>query len=67
MNKVSRTISGTVAILIGVVIFIGAIFEQPGGWYFVILYGLFFIIIGFFIFFNKKEDEIEQIKSNKKK
>lgn len=34
---------------------------------FVLIYGIPLIIIGFFILFNKKEDEIEEIKQRRKK
>jgi len=51
---ISRTITGIVCIILGFILsftIIGAIYGVP------------LIIIGFFIFFNQKEDEIEKIKS----
>jgi hypothetical protein len=57
MNKTSRTITGILAVLIGVSLLIAGLFEP-----FAFIYGIPITIIGFYIFFNKKEDEIEQIK-----
>jgi hypothetical protein len=63
MNKVSRTITGLVIIILStsLIVFLG-FFASQGIDYANILTGLFFLIIGFFILFNKKEDEIEKIK-----
>lgn len=58
MNKVSRTITGTVMILLGIFLSLVAVFEEI----FLLIYGIPLIILGLFIFFNKKEDAIEEIK-----
>jgi hypothetical protein len=52
---ISRTITGIVCVILGLILtftIIGAIYGVP------------LIIIGLFIFFNQKEDEIEKIKSS---
>jgi len=59
MNKLSRTITGIIAILLGLFLIILSIFKDP--W--ILIYGIPIFIIGFFIFFNKKEDDIEKIKN----
>ena len=61
MNTLSRTITGIVMIVIGVVL-IGLGFLTL----FTLIYGIPILIIGLFILFNKKEDEIEKIKNVKK-
>lgn len=58
MNKVSRTITGVLTIALG--LFLTAIALLRDMW--LLFYGIPIIIIGLFIFFNKKEDEIEKIK-----
>ena len=61
MNTLSRTITGTLAIILGLyLIIIG--FSKPV----ILIYGILCFIIGIFIFFNKKEDDIEKIKSKAK-
>jgi uncharacterized membrane protein HdeD (DUF308 family) len=66
MNTVSRTVSGIAAFLLGLYIIVSVLREQPEG--FVTVYGVGWGIliagIGVFLFFNKKEDDIEQIKDN---
>jgi len=57
MNTVSRTITGIIAIALGIFLTIVGIFTP-----FVLIYGIPILIIGFFILFNKKEDKIEGIK-----
>lgn len=61
MNATSRTITGILAVLFGLFLTILGIFKDP--W--VLIYGIPIIIIGIFIFLNKKEDNIEEIKSRK--
>jgi hypothetical protein len=63
MNTISRTITGGVIILSSVafIVFAGFI-DGPGIDYVAILTGLFFLVLGFYILFNKKEDQIEKIK-----
>ncbi|NOR84733.1 hypothetical protein GQ473_01305 [archaeon] len=60
MNTQSRTITGIIAILLGLIILNGG---YPN--YILSTYGLLFIVIGIVIFLNKKEDDIEKIKSKK--
>lgn len=58
----SRKIIGIILILVGIVvssIFFYASFE---GTFIFLIYGIPILIIGIVIFFNKKEDKIEQIK-----
>jgi len=66
MNKVSRTITGIITITLGIYItyasFLDLAKDWPG-----LIFGIVFIIIGFFILFNKKEDDIEKIKDTKLK
>ena len=61
MNTLSRTLTGTFAIILGVVLIVVGFFEP-----FVWIYGIPILIIGIFIFFNKGEDNIEMIKGGKK-
>ncbi len=58
MNIISRTMTGIVAIILGLFLTGLSIFEEL--W--VLVYGIPILIIGFFILFNKKEDKIEEIK-----
>ena len=62
MNTISRTITGVLAILLGLFLIVLAIFKEL--W--ILIYGIPILIIGIFIFFNKKEDDIEKIKGHKK-
>ena len=61
MNTPSRTITGIVAIILGLILMLGS---YPK--YVMTFYGIFFIVVGIFIFFNKKEDDIEKIKTKTK-
>lgn len=61
MNIISRTITGTIAIILGLILIIVGFFK-----YFTLFYGVPILIIGIFIIFNKKEDHIEQIKNKSK-
>ena len=63
MNVLSRTITGIALIILGIILISVPVKESL--W--VLVYGIPIILIGFFILFNKKEDEIEQIKRRKKK
>ena len=65
MNTISRTITGTALIVFGLYIIFNIV-DKIEDWPWNLIFGIFFIIIGFFIFFNKKEDSIEEIKNNKK-
>jgi len=61
MNDVSRTITGIIGIVLGLIIIIFGLFNFAA-----LFYGIPILIIGFIILLNKKEDEIEEIKSNGK-
>ena len=63
MNTISRTITGILTILLGLFLIIIAIFKE----FWLLIYGVPIFVIGFFIFFNKKEDDIEEIKGHKNK
>ncbi|HEA46578.1 MAG TPA: hypothetical protein ENH99_02245 [Candidatus Pacearchaeota archaeon] len=63
MNLISRTITGTIIIILGALLIILSFFES----FFVLIYGIPLIIIGLIILFNKKEDEIEKIKTKRRK
>ena len=65
MNIVSRTIAGMIFILGGSIISFIAFFASSGKFFGTLIYGIPLIIIGFFILFNKKEDQIEQINYSK--
>ena len=59
-NFLSRTLSGVVIIVLSVLFIFFVGFKE--GDYFAIIFGIIFIIIALFILFNKKEDDIEEIK-----
>ena len=63
MNTISRTITGVIVILFGLYLIVTVIFKEV--W--VLIYGIPIFVIGFFILFNKKEDNIEKIKGLKNK
>ncbi len=65
MNFVSRTITGGAMIIFGVFLIGLAFFIEDAFWV-TLIYGIPILIIGLFIWFNKKEDEIEGIKYSKK-
>jgi|TARA_B100002003_G_scaffold133604_1_gene123696 membrane-bound ClpP family serine protease len=58
MNTLSRTITGILTIILGSVLTIIGFYQ-----YSVLIYGIPIFIIGIFILFNKKEDNIEKIKT----
>ena len=61
MNTISRNITGTLTMILGLyLIIIG--FSQ----YVALFYGIPIFILGIFILFNKKEDHIDKIKGGKK-
>lgn len=62
MNTLSRTITGGAMIIVGLILICVAFFKVI--W--VLIYGVPILIIGLFIFFNKKEDKIEEIKYKNK-
>lgn len=59
MNTTSRIITGSIAFVFGIVLIIVS-FSVP--W--LLIHGIPLTIVGIYIFFNKKEDEIEQIKTD---
>ena len=61
MNTLSRNITGTLAIILGLILIIIS-FSALG----ILMYGIPIFVIGIFILFNKKEDEIEKIKNKEK-
>ncbi len=61
MNTISRIITGILIILLGLFLIRLSILEDL--W--ILIYGIPILIIGIFIFFNKKEDNIERIKGRK--
>jgi len=58
MNTISRTISGAVFILAGTGVTVLVFIESA----FYLIYAVPLILIGAYLVFNIKEDEIEQIK-----
>jgi len=57
MNTISRTITGITAIILGLYLII---LSFSSIW--ILGYGIPFLVIGFYILFNKKEDEIEKVR-----
>jgi len=57
MNILSRTITGLILILVGIGFIVGSFFVLS-----LLIYGILFIVLGLFIFLNKKEDKIEERK-----
>ncbi|GAF87122.1 unnamed protein product [marine sediment metagenome] len=55
MNTLSRTITGIIMIIGGLILIIVGFFVWVA-----LIYGIPILIIGFFILFNKKEDKIER-------
>ncbi len=55
MNTISRTITGMLLIILGIILIYVSVNESL--W--VLIYGIPITLIGFFILFNKKEDKIE--------
>ena len=65
MNAISRTIAGIASIILGLCITFAAISDKPEDWFWALVWGIFFVVIGIFIFLINKEDDIEEIKNNK--
>ena len=63
MNIVSRTIAGAVMIFSGTILIVLPFFLSENASFFMWIYGMPLFIIGCFILFNKREDQIEQIRS----
>lgn len=60
MNTISRIISGLLIVVLG----FSFIFKSDSD-IFAIIFGFFLLGLGVFLFFNKKEDQIEEIKKTK--
>jgi membrane-bound ClpP family serine protease len=60
MNFISRTITGGVLILVGLILIGLSLLTWV-----TLIYGVPLFLIGLFIFFNKKEDKIEERKDLK--
>ena len=66
MNTISRVLTGSVIIVLSILfLFLGGFSEGQNVDYVAVVIGFFFLIVGFVILFNKKEDEIEKIKKKK--
>ena len=60
MNTLSRTITGTIVTILGILVILGSTKEpEPLE---ALIFGIPLTIIGIYILFNKKEDFIEKIK-----
>jgi len=55
MNAMSRTISGTFLVVLGLVLMVVA----PKAHFITLIYGIPLFVLGFFILVNNKEDKIE--------
>ena len=62
MNLISRTITGSIAIFIGLVLIVLPFLLLKNASFFMGIYGIPLLIIGIVIFLNKKEDLVEPIK-----
>lgn len=60
MNLTSRTITGAIMMVLGLILIILPFILKEGGMIVFWIYGIPLFMIGLFILFNKKEDEIEQ-------
>ncbi len=67
MNFVSRTITGTIMVVGGLFLIALPLFVSfKEGGFVAWIYGIPVFILGLFILFNKKEDDIETIKTKTK-
>jgi len=68
MNTVSRTISGIVIFAMGLFIVAATLIDSSDTFTLVLglAWGVFIAGVGIYLFFNKKEDDIEEIKNTKK-
>ncbi len=63
MSRIIRVTTGLVIVFLSLwFIFSAGLFDEARTDYIALLTGAFFLLIGFFIIFNKKEDDVEQIK-----
>lgn len=58
----SRTISGIALGALGAFILYATVMDREEGWIWGAVWGVILIGLGIYTFFNKKEDEIEEIK-----
>lgn len=65
MNYVSRTLTGSAMIILGIILLGFPLFIGISGM-FSWIYGIPVLILGIFILLNKKEDHVEPIKSRTK-
>ena len=65
MNILSRTIAGGIMVVGGLILNIIPFLGDEKGLFWIWTYGIPILIIGIFILFNKKEDEVEEIKKVK--
>jgi hypothetical protein len=65
INKINRIITGIVISFLSIWFIIDYGFISPKNDYVAVLTGLLFLVIGFIIIFNDKEDKIEEIKEDK--
>ena len=66
MNTFSRTLTGAIMIFAGLVLLVLPFFLSEKSVFFTWIYGLPILVIGIFILFNKREDQIEKIKYSNK-
>lgn len=57
MNTASRILTGIIGMVVGAILMVLGLFEP-----FALIYGIPVTLISIYIFFNRKEDHIEQIK-----
>ena len=62
MNLISRTITGSIAIFIGLVLIVLPFLLLKNASFFMGIYGIPLFIIGVFVLFNQNEDKIEERK-----
>ncbi len=63
MSNLIRLVTGVLCIVFGLFfVFLGIVSLTD---YITAFVGLFFVVVGVYIIFNKKEDEVEQIKESK--
>ena len=65
MNTISRTLSGIALVILGLYIASNAVVDKPDDLVWIFIWGVSFVIVGLFIFFNKNKNNIEKIKNNK--
>jgi len=61
MNTTSRTITGSIGIILGIFLVVLSFYSGL----FILIYGVPILLVGVYILLNKSEDDIEQIKSMK--